>query len=212
MKNRLEEFLKLEGLTSVKFAEIMQIQPSSVSHILSGRNNPNFDFVSRMLQRFEDLNPDWLINGIGEVYRSNINEDTLDVTNVNSVNKEVEYVNSNTITEGKDRLEVNKQKDNSLFTNVNNDPLDQVKSSVINRAAVMDDNRSKTIIQQAQNTDNQGYNQRDNNHSPSILADLLESSAEVKPQAKNFPEKQNKQITKIVFFYSDSTCCVFEVE
>ncbi|WP_299457964.1 helix-turn-helix transcriptional regulator [uncultured Rikenella sp.] len=70
MKERLAQFLKLEGLTSVKFAEIMEVQPSSISHLLAGRNKPNFEFISRMLLRFPDLNPDWIINGQGEVYRS----------------------------------------------------------------------------------------------------------------------------------------------
>lgn len=70
MKERLAQFLQSEGLTAVKFAEIMEVQPSSISHLLSGRNKPNFDFISRLLLRFPDLNPDWMINGIGEIYKS----------------------------------------------------------------------------------------------------------------------------------------------
>lgn len=70
MNERLAQFMKLEGLTAVKFAEIMEVQPSSISHLLSGRNKPNFDFISRILLRFPQLNPDWIINGIGEVYKS----------------------------------------------------------------------------------------------------------------------------------------------
>lgn len=70
MKDRLAQFLKKEGLTAVKFAEIMEVQPSSISHLLAGRNKPNFDFISRMLLRFPDLNPDWLINGMGAIYKS----------------------------------------------------------------------------------------------------------------------------------------------
>lgn len=71
MKDRLAKFMELEGFTSVKFAEIMEVQPSSISHLLSGRNKPNFEFISRLLLRFPDLNPDWIINGIGEIYKSN---------------------------------------------------------------------------------------------------------------------------------------------
>lgn len=70
MKERLAQFLKLEGLTAVKFAEIMEVQPSSISHLLAGRNKPNFEFISRMLLRFPELNPDWVINGLGEMYKS----------------------------------------------------------------------------------------------------------------------------------------------
>lgn len=83
MKDRLAQFLKKEGLTAVKFAEIMEVQPSSISHLLSGRNKPNFEFISRMLLRFPDLNPDWLINGKGDVYKSNTHELHDSITNVN---------------------------------------------------------------------------------------------------------------------------------
>lgn len=83
MKDRLAQLLKKEGLTAVKFAEIMEVQPSSISHLLSGRNKPNFEFISRMLLRFPDLNPDWLINGKGDVYRSNTPELQDLITNVN---------------------------------------------------------------------------------------------------------------------------------
>lgn len=84
MKERLAQFLKKEGLTAVKFAEIMEVQPSSISHLLSGRNKPNFEFISRMLLRFPDLNPDWLINGRGGVYRSNLCESQDLITDVNT--------------------------------------------------------------------------------------------------------------------------------
>ena len=70
MKDRLEKFIKTEGLTPSRFAEIMGVQPSSISHILGGRNKPSFDFIEKMLQRFPKLNPDWLLLGKGNIYRS----------------------------------------------------------------------------------------------------------------------------------------------
>lgn len=82
MKDRLAKFMELEGFTSVKFAEIMEVQPSSISHLLSGRNKPNFEFISRLLLRFPDLSPDWIINGIGEIYKSNQMAQSIEVTDV----------------------------------------------------------------------------------------------------------------------------------
>lgn len=71
MRERLEHFLKSEKLTSTRFAEIMNVQPSSISHILGGRNKPSFDFIEKILDRFPHLNPDWLILGKGEMLRPN---------------------------------------------------------------------------------------------------------------------------------------------
>lgn len=70
MKERLEKFIKTEGLTPSRFAEIMGVQPSSISHILGGRNKPSFDFIEKMLLRFPKVNPDWLLLGKGTVYRT----------------------------------------------------------------------------------------------------------------------------------------------
>lgn len=90
MNERLKEFMQAEELTSVKFAEIMGVQPSSISHLLSGRNYPNYDFLSKILLRFPRLNPDWIINGKGSIYRSEQKAETttetssnFNVTNVN---------------------------------------------------------------------------------------------------------------------------------
>ena len=70
MKDRIQQILREKALSSVKFAEILEVQPSSISHLLSGRNNPNFDFISKLLIRFPDINPDWLILGKGTMFRA----------------------------------------------------------------------------------------------------------------------------------------------
>ncbi len=70
MKERLLKFINSIGLSSSRFAEEIGIQPSGVSHILSGRNNPSYDFIVKILSKFPDLNPDWLILGKGEMFRT----------------------------------------------------------------------------------------------------------------------------------------------
>lgn len=69
MKARLAIFMKNEGITPSRLAELISVQPSSISHLLAGRNKPGFDFLYKILQRFPRLNPDWLILGSGEMYR-----------------------------------------------------------------------------------------------------------------------------------------------
>jgi len=44
------------------------VQRSSVSHIISGRNNPSFDFIQKTLTAFPGLNAEWLIVGQGTMY------------------------------------------------------------------------------------------------------------------------------------------------
>ena len=77
MKERIIEFLRRENKTSSQFAEEIGVQPSSISHIISGRNNPSLDFVLKMLQRYRDINSDWLLFGTGPMRRS---EESVEIT------------------------------------------------------------------------------------------------------------------------------------
>lgn len=69
MNNRLQQFLTLEQLSNAQFAEIMGIQRSTVTHILSGRNKPGFEFLQKFLMKFPSVNPDWLLLGRGKPLR-----------------------------------------------------------------------------------------------------------------------------------------------
>ena len=62
-KERLETLMRYEGLSLSQFANEINIQGSTLSHIMNGRNNPSLDVVKRILDRFPSINPDWLIFG-----------------------------------------------------------------------------------------------------------------------------------------------------
>lgn len=70
MQNRLHKLLDSEQLTPAKFAEILGVQRSAISHILTGRNNPSFDLISKIILKFPALNSDWLITGKGNMYKT----------------------------------------------------------------------------------------------------------------------------------------------
>lgn len=69
MRERLIEFLKSENKSSAQFAEEIGVQPSGISHILSGRNNPSLDFVIKMLEKYSFISTDWLLFGTGHMYK-----------------------------------------------------------------------------------------------------------------------------------------------
>ena len=70
MKEKLQQLMKIEGLTSSRMAEILGIQPSGISHILAGRNKPGFDLLQKILRRFPRVNPDWLLLDSEQMYRT----------------------------------------------------------------------------------------------------------------------------------------------
>ena len=63
IKDRLSHILRAKNLTATQFAELMQIQPSNVSHLLSGRNKPSLDFLIKLKEVFPEYNYEWIILG-----------------------------------------------------------------------------------------------------------------------------------------------------
>ena len=70
MVDRINLILKAKNITARQFAEEIGIQPSGMSHILSGRNNPSLDFVMKVIRRYPEIDIQWLMFGKGEMYES----------------------------------------------------------------------------------------------------------------------------------------------
>ena len=70
MVDRINLLIKAKNVTAKQFAEEIGIQPSGMSHILSGRNNPSLDFVMKVIKRWPEVNINWLMFGMGEMYAS----------------------------------------------------------------------------------------------------------------------------------------------
>ena len=70
MINRINLILRAKNITARQFAEEIGIQPSGMSHIMGGRNNPSLEFVSKVLRRYPEIDANWLLLGKGEMYAS----------------------------------------------------------------------------------------------------------------------------------------------
>ncbi len=58
-------------MTAKQFAQEVGISAGTISNIMGGRNNPSLDVLQAVLNRFRTINSDWLILGIGSMYRPN---------------------------------------------------------------------------------------------------------------------------------------------
>jgi transcriptional regulator with XRE-family HTH domain len=65
MQDRLIKFLEHLNISAARFSDEIGIQKSSLSHVLSGRNKPSYDFINKILGRYPELNANWLISGKG---------------------------------------------------------------------------------------------------------------------------------------------------
>ena len=69
MNNRLKQFLAAENITQSQFADKIDVVRASVSHVLSGRNNPSYEFIKAIMANYPTLNIEWLMFGKGKMYK-----------------------------------------------------------------------------------------------------------------------------------------------
>lgn len=90
LNERISKVIEYSNLTPSEFADEIDVQRSSISHITSGRNKPSLEFIIKIKSRFPELLWDWLVTGEGEmikselptpeVYKEEAEEDTVKTT------------------------------------------------------------------------------------------------------------------------------------
>jgi transcriptional regulator with XRE-family HTH domain len=69
MNTRLKQFLAAENISQSQFADTIKVVRASVSHVLSGRNNPGYDFIKAIMTAYPALSIEWLMLGKGKMYK-----------------------------------------------------------------------------------------------------------------------------------------------
>jgi len=70
---RLEIILDYYNLSASAFADKINVQRSSLSHLLSGRNKPSLDFIIKVIEVFPEVDFYWILNGKGTFPKSEKN-------------------------------------------------------------------------------------------------------------------------------------------
>lgn len=77
---RLEIILDYYNLSASAFADKINVQRSSLSHLLSGRNKPSLDFIIKVIEVFPEIDLYWILNGKGVFPKSEINSVLLEAS------------------------------------------------------------------------------------------------------------------------------------
>lgn len=77
--DRIKYIIKLDNISASAFADKINVQRSSISHILSGRNKPSLDFIQKVLSAYPKVSADWLISGRKDVVSTEIVENDSNV-------------------------------------------------------------------------------------------------------------------------------------
>ena len=102
IKDRLSHILRAKNLTATQFAEMMQIQPSNVSHLLSGRNKPSLDFLIKLKEIFPEYNYEWIILGKKPITTNDSSlfnkENIINTVEINQFDDNVDVKNDEEVT------------------------------------------------------------------------------------------------------------------
>ncbi len=69
-QERLQMLMRTEEMSAKDFAAEVGISAATMSNILNGRNKPSLEVLQKVLNRFRLVSSDWLILGIGSMYKS----------------------------------------------------------------------------------------------------------------------------------------------
>ena len=70
--NRIKKIISDNNLSNSEFAEKIGIPKSSVTHLLSERNKPSLDLITKISENFEEITLDYLIFGVSKVKKDKI--------------------------------------------------------------------------------------------------------------------------------------------
>ncbi len=182
MNGRIEKIMNYYKMTATEFSKETNIKPSTLSHILRGRNIPKTQLINFIIQRFPAINERWLLIGEGEMLKSGSEDESSQFDLFSKAeNDEVQKQESteNQVTgegsrEDRESLELNK-------TNLTEDIDEKIKSPA-------DNSDSRYDI--AQQTDKSLENV--------VCGDKLE-------MIENISSRNPDEIVKMIFFYSDGT-------
>lgn len=74
ISDRIKKVIDHYGYSPSEFADTIDVPRSSISHITSGRNKASLDFIIKIKNRFPEIQWDWLIDGQGDMTKSNTPE------------------------------------------------------------------------------------------------------------------------------------------
>lgn len=67
MVDRIKQIMEFKQMSIAAFADMINVNRSSMTHIFNGRNQPSLDIAKKILNAFPDVSTEWLIMGVGSM-------------------------------------------------------------------------------------------------------------------------------------------------
>ncbi len=190
-KVRIEKVIQMVGLTSGQFAQEIGIQTSTLSHILNERNKPSLDVMKKILNRYPNINAEWLILGQGSIQRKESHSQAPTLFGDEDINGSIS--DSNIIYEPE-------KNDAEIFS---------FQHQTVKSEPVPVYTHPKTEIQQEKS---HSFDKSDSTTQPPIMNNEIDVAKKLVDAVENLKQNQiiEKKVRKIILYYSDNTFQEFE--
>ncbi|MFA6924964.1 MAG: helix-turn-helix transcriptional regulator [Bacteroidales bacterium] len=109
MIERIQLIMKSKNIMASNFADEIGVQRSAMSHIVSGRNNPSLDFIQKVLKKYPEINPEWLLSGKGEMNKKILGLfDAEEIQNIQNTIDETKTLSKLELNTGNENFEISK--------------------------------------------------------------------------------------------------------
>lgn len=71
---RIAQIVSHYELSASAFADSINVQRSSISHLIKGRNKPSLEFVGKLVRTYPEVDLYWLLYGEGEFPKKDLKE------------------------------------------------------------------------------------------------------------------------------------------
>ncbi len=182
MLERLELIMKAENMSQTQFADEININRSSMSHILNGRNNPSLDFIVHVLERFPKIQTDWLLFGKDTMYKSEKEDDN---------QQNIDLFTQSELTEKEEEIK-------------------ELKLKIIDFKEVIDDFNNK--IETLEADKNKLQNQLETLKKTQIQKEKVETIEKAAPTPPQSVHQNNNfnEITSVITLFSDDSFKIYK--
>lgn len=186
MIDRINLIMRAKNITASQFADEINIQRSGMSHIMSGRNKPSLDFVMRVLNRYPEIDTNWLLFGKGEMYKSANTQETVRNSGTETA------LNIQTIENQMERVENGGQMDifSSEMTEITpqNTISEVVENEVVENTSILKEVENQAIT-----------------NGPKLDENYAEVQNSDGDKEKPIQKKETRKAVRYLVFYSDHT-------
>ena len=91
---RLQKILDYYSVSATAFSDEIEVNRSTISHLLSGRNKPSLDFVLKVIQHYPEVELYWLLNGKGSFPSTKSSSEEIEEISVDKENVSLATENS----------------------------------------------------------------------------------------------------------------------